>query len=235
MSFVDAVTSTAIQVAQSRDALDLVVAIFTITTGVVLALAAFMAFVIQRARYFREIQPDLRVVGYKVIPRLAAQDAGPASPVLQIEYEIQNVSSNPAVVESSYLRLDAIETQGMWSKTNVDSEMDLDQRVVLPKDTVTKTVSLSIGLGDETGTSTAATTTVDMTQMRFFLRIAIYYSTQAEFLLRVLNFGSRARNRYVRNAEFSWRVRELTEPGAPQLAAVDLSPIDNERGPIQGR
>lgn len=34
--------------------------IFTITTGVVIAVAATLAFVVQRARYRREVEPDLR-------------------------------------------------------------------------------------------------------------------------------------------------------------------------------
>ena len=36
--------------------------IFTITTGFVLAAAAALAFLVQRARYLREIRPDLRVL-----------------------------------------------------------------------------------------------------------------------------------------------------------------------------
>jgi len=58
----DATTTIISIIAQPRDAFAVIVGIFTISTGVVLAVAASTAFIIQRARYFREIGPDLRVV-----------------------------------------------------------------------------------------------------------------------------------------------------------------------------
>ena len=44
-----------------RDALDITVAVFTITTGVVLAAAGSLAYIVQRARYRREVEPDLDI------------------------------------------------------------------------------------------------------------------------------------------------------------------------------
>ncbi len=44
-----------------RDLLDILVAVFTITTGVVLGMAALLAYLVQRARYLRESAPDLEV------------------------------------------------------------------------------------------------------------------------------------------------------------------------------
>ena len=46
--------------APDRDLLDWLVAGFTISSGLVLAVAAVVAFAIQRARYMREVAPDLR-------------------------------------------------------------------------------------------------------------------------------------------------------------------------------
>lgn len=46
----------------TRDWLDILVATFTVSTGVVIALAALLAFVAQRVRYLREIEPDIRCV-----------------------------------------------------------------------------------------------------------------------------------------------------------------------------
>lgn len=44
-----------------RDLLDTLVAVFTITTGVVLGIAALLAYLVQRTRDLRETAPDLEV------------------------------------------------------------------------------------------------------------------------------------------------------------------------------
>ena len=44
-----------------RDFWDILALVATISTGVIIALAASLAFVIQRARYFREVEPELNI------------------------------------------------------------------------------------------------------------------------------------------------------------------------------
>ncbi|MEE8517688.1 MAG: hypothetical protein V3S98_01015 [Dehalococcoidia bacterium] len=48
-------------------ALESIAQLFTISTGVVIALAAILAFVVQRARYKREVEPDLRFEDCQVL------------------------------------------------------------------------------------------------------------------------------------------------------------------------
>jgi hypothetical protein len=47
--------------AVQRDALDLWVALSTVVTGVILATGALLAFIVQRSRYLRDIEPDIEV------------------------------------------------------------------------------------------------------------------------------------------------------------------------------
>ena len=56
----DMETSTFIAVAPPRDLLALLTSIFTISTGLILAMGAVYAYFLQRARYLRDIEPDLR-------------------------------------------------------------------------------------------------------------------------------------------------------------------------------
>jgi hypothetical protein len=138
----DTATSTAIQLAQSRDALDLIVAVSQSRQGTVLGGAASMAFVIQRARYFREVEPDLRVVGANVEAQQREDEVKFVPPILKVSYDIRNESSNPGIIESKYVQLEVFETGGSWSNMGVDGETDLDQSVVLPDDTVMNSVHL---------------------------------------------------------------------------------------------
>ena len=221
----DDVTAIIIRVAQSRDAFAVIVGIFTISTGLVLAAAASTAFIIQRARYFREIEPDLRVVNPGVDIRSRGSDSSSQVPPMQIHYSLKNVSSNRAFIETTYLQLDVYGMPDGRFETDVDILTDLDQGLVLPDATVGKGVML---LEDESRLSVSfrdAAPSIDPTQVLFFARITIHYSSDSELLLRVLNFGRRSRNSYLRNAEFSWSVRR---DSTGQIVTADISAVDNE-------
>jgi len=83
--------------AVDRDVIDWLVAAFTISTGIVLALAAAFAFLLQRARFLRDIEPDLRITDASKIIVLPGRDISDSDSVrLRIELEVQNASKNTA-------------------------------------------------------------------------------------------------------------------------------------------
>ena len=69
----------------------------------------------------------------------------------------------------------------------------------------------------------------NISDLQFFARITIYYSSRPELLLKVLNFGKSSRTRYVRNAEFSWLLRSEESDSDLIYHVVNLSQVDNER------
>ena len=72
--------------APDRDLLDWLTVAFTISTGVVIALAALFAYGLQRARYLRDIAPDLRFgTTFRIVPIIT-----PAG--FQLSFSIWNVS-----------------------------------------------------------------------------------------------------------------------------------------------
>jgi hypothetical protein len=221
----DATTTIISIIAQPRDAFAVIVGIFTISTGVVLAVAASTAFIIQRARYFREIGPDLRVVDARV--EISSSGSGPNSqvPSMEIYYSLQNVSPNRAFIETTYVQLDVYGMPGERFEIDVDSLTDLDQAVVLPDAKTTKSVVL---LEDESRVSKSfkeAAPSIDPTRLRFHASVSINYASDSELLLRVLNFGRRSRNTYARDAGFSWTLRRDSRG---EVVTADISNIDNE-------
>ena len=73
--------------APERDLLDWLTLGATISTGLVLALAALLAYAVQRARYLREIQPDLRLTGQP-----STSELDPTHPRFLVRISVENSS-----------------------------------------------------------------------------------------------------------------------------------------------
>ena len=110
-----------------------------------------MAFIMQRGRYFREIEPDLRVTSPNVRPGSHSRDSTPQImlPTIKIRYQVQNVSQNDALIYRTDVHLDVLSRTGSW--TDIDGLIDGDQRVILPKDTAFKSLSLLTRLQEDRG------------------------------------------------------------------------------------
>ncbi|MDA0263499.1 MAG: hypothetical protein O3A93_05075 [Chloroflexi bacterium] len=169
-----------------RDWLDWLVALFTVSSGLVLAFAAVFAYAVQRARYLRDIAPDLRLAEIPNFPALISD-----VPNWIVRYELQNVSAD-ANAEDVYVRFNLRYGVGH----SADLEFGLGRLFAgSPLNFSTHFSSRNVML---------AIHEVPHPMPSGALTINVSYSTPRELVLFLLHPLGMGRKRYVLNFEVRW-------------------------------
>ena len=128
----DMETSTFIAVAPPRDLLALLTSIFTISTGLILAMGAVYAYFLQRARYLRDIEPDLRFMNeFRVREQYGDS--------ISIDFEVTNESSNTGEMVRVSAVVDEIDDDGSFTtlEPRLPIFADKHSRRLLPRRSMT--------------------------------------------------------------------------------------------------
>ena len=169
-----------------RDLLAWLVAIFTISTGLVIALAALFAYAVQRARYLRDIAPELRLERPPSFPALVTE-----SPNWNVRCDLVNSSAdNDAEDVNVSYRLQYALGQSFASQINLGR--------------VLAGTHINFGLPFSSESLLTAVNRSDDSKPPGVLEIKVTYFTPREFVLFLLHPLGLGRKRYVRSFQVMW-------------------------------
>lgn len=207
----------------SRDWLDILVATFTVSTGVVIALAALLALVVQRGRYLKEIEPDLRLAELPAFRYL-----GPEGTTFAISWQIDNTSANPAKglavswdFEIAEVAVPAtaiiLMQQGGYKAFGNVPEVQLRYPNLLPGRTNHLITRCHVDLQNPTimeilGSQRA----VDVGNIRVRVRATVRYSNVGDFTSFLFMPWRLGLAKYVRSAEIDIAFRDAGEGSTPR-------------------
>ncbi len=171
--------------APDRDLLDWLTVAFTISTGFVIAAAALVAYALQRARYLRDIAPDIRFGRtFRIYPII--QPTG-----FQISFAISNRSDRNVA--------EKVKITAMVSQPGGPP----DSSIVVAAEIAPGTEEwVAFHFGGST-VPTISTTSPGRVSTPRALKLTVDYRSPWEFLLFLVNFFS-GRARYHREASGAW-------------------------------
>lgn len=166
----------------------------TISTGFVLAFFAILAYAVQRARYLRDIEPDLRVTYVNV----SSMPFGVVC-VIENHSEVNRAENVAIAIDINLLKL-RVRGRGSASR-------------VLSKDNI----SIALDFDGSVSDLRPALDSSDLFEREGALRLVMKYSTPSELLLFILNPWGLTRKRYRRKysgdvpefGQLTWRPGNL--------------------------
>lgn len=202
-----------------------VVDVFTITTGIVLASAALFAYLIQRARYLREFEPDLELTWPEVIQIIEMPHSLKEFWAVSIDLGVHNISNNPATGLRWQCELEIFPERGRASyiETTFSNYLPISPSEILPGREIVVPVyigwNLAKGLYEKLHSWEEP---IETEKAGFRVSITIEYYSRPEILMFIIWPFGLGRKKYQRDIEGWWGFTHgvPTRSGKPRFVSL---------------